>query len=1057
MLERAIKERDALLEENCRLLDACKAFRAAASHSFHECRALQAKLKVLEQRGKERERDGTTGDDVASSSNNSPSRRRPRSPLTNAHHETAPPVHPRCFSYVKAEYRGGVGNVYDRRAFFPLERGPRPKSQSPSPSRPSSPPRPGSVGPPSHVMLQFFLDVTAALTEHAADSALKAAEFAMPSLERAAASLSDSRLTRQTTLLRQRLQAPDDFEQRVRRLKAAREEIPIDLLWLASVDSKSFGCWPETSADEWMNSSVDLRWLAVASRDRDWLSLCRDWDFLPSELRWAAVLQPAEKFSWLSMGFGPSVDVDPQTGRFTNSLWCNSALVSRFNAVATGDPAAVRVQLAAQSTATALRKAKAKGAKANPVELAYREAALLGLSIIRGCDASLSVAGFATQNGGRSSAKYPLSETRADTGQWDRTGMGAPQRGRGPSVFGEDGTPEERPGGLAGRPWAPGDDLNADLSTISGAFSPLSPQKDGGMGVVDEDAAELEAAAIRIQAAARGRKAREEVAAVREEKERAYGEEKAKEILEQLEQEEAAKKIQAIHRGKAARQQVEQEKRERGQAASKIQALHRGKLARQSVRQQRDEEQEAALKIQALQRGKKARGEVEAKKKQKQEEEHAALKIQAIQRGKQARKETARQKQEEEEAAKKIQAIHRGKATRAELEKQRREEEEAARRIQSIQRGKLARQELAKQRAEEEEAARKIQAIQRGKKTRADVAKQKAEEEEAAKRIQAIHRGKSARQEIAKQRAEEEEAAKKIQAIQRGKMTRKQIDQQKQEEEEAAKRIQAVQRGKKARKEVDLMKRELSGSVAEGTLEEEAEREKEVSRHGSSSAVQKGQARSSHSAAGPASSTKAKEEDEEEAAAALKIQSLHRGKQARRQTEQLRQQQGGGEKDDKKELRKVRSEPEGGRTRPGGPSVSQQRRSSVGLISGGASSSAAPAGDASSGNEVVKRGSQLSYGQPRGFAKGQAERRSGSLASVSIGSAADIEVMYEDTPSDQEGSHKGKKPRPPGPLARRRSSLQSDSQLSVSQAGSGRGRDDAMPPTPPSPPGPVFR
>ena len=90
---------------------------------------------------------------------------------------------------------------------------------------------------------------------------------------------------------------------------------------------------------------------------------------------------------------------------------------------------------------------------------------------------------------------------------------------------------------------------------------------------------------------------------------------------------------------------------------------------------------------------------------------------------------------------------------------ERQEMEGAALKIQAVHRGKQARKELQEQR-EMEAAAVKIQAVHRGKKARALYEQEKAELNSAALKIQAVHRGKQARSQIAKAKWSEEESRK---------------------------------------------------------------------------------------------------------------------------------------------------------------------------------------------------------------------------------------------------------------------------------------------------------
>ena len=113
-------------------------------------------------------------------------------------------------------------------------------------------------------------------------------------------------------------------------------------------------------------------------------------------------------------------------------------------------------------------------------------------------------------------------------------------------------------------------------------------------------------------------------------------------------QDEAVTKIQAAHRGKQARQEL----KERKEAATKIQAIQRGKQERNRVRETREElrdKEDAARKIQAVQRGRQERKDLK-------EREDAAVRIQAIQRGRQERAST-REKESRQRVYKQTQKI----------------------------------------------------------------------------------------------------------------------------------------------------------------------------------------------------------------------------------------------------------------------------------------------------------------------------------------------------------------------------------------------------------------
>ena len=169
----------------------------------------------------------------------------------------------------------------------------------------------------------------------------------------------------------------------------------------------------------------------------------------------------------------------------------------------------------------------------------------------------------------------------------------------------------------------------------------------------------------------------------------------------------AAACIQAAYRGKFARQQH----REMGVAATRIQAAHRGRASRAAIA----EEEAAVVRIQAMHRGKLKRSELA-------EQRDAVVRIQAAHRGKTIRQDVAEQRK----AAVQIQACYRGTHVRQEATiavalqraqelEQGRAETAAAVKIQSMQRGRIVRAKMLKQVAERQHAAAtKIQAWQRG-------------------------------------------------------------------------------------------------------------------------------------------------------------------------------------------------------------------------------------------------------------------------------------------------------------------------------------------------------
>ena len=151
-------------------------------------------------------------------------------------------------------------------------------------------------------------------------------------------------------------------------------------------------------------------------------------------------------------------------------------------------------------------------------------------------------------------------------------------------------------------------------------------------------------------------------------------------------------------------------------------------------------------------------------------------------------------------------------------------------------------------------------------------------ESDAAAKIQAVHRGKQARKELQEKR-EQEAAAVKIQAVHRGKQTRKELEEKRRDVPEAPPAASAVESDSAA---VESMVEELVDEVSASTepvggadnddLEEQAAAAVKIQ------AVHRGkQAR------------KELEEKREQEAAAVKIQAVHRGKQARKELEEKRE------------------------------------------------------------------------------------------------------------------------------------------------------------------------
>ena len=324
-----------------------------------------------------------------------------------------------------------------------------------------------------------------------------------------------------------------------------------------------------------------------------------------------------------------------------------------------------------------------------------------------------------------------------------------------------------------------------------------------------------------------------------------------------------------------------------------------------------------------------------------EEQAAAAVKIQAVHRGKQARKEL-QEKREQEAAAVKIQAVHRGKQARKELEEKRRDvpeappEELVAREDPSttdpvrtafdkfdadgsdkLERGELLKvlEELGLDVSDGEfvafaealmedydadgngeldfEEFKKLyaQCLESDETRKAYVEELRAAvgglvggalsavvESDAAAKIQAVHRGKQARKELQEKR-EQEAAAVKIQAVHRGKQARKELEEKRRDVPEAPPAESAVESDSAA---VDTMVEELVDEVSASTepvggadnddLEEQAAAAVKIQ------AVHRGkQAR------------KELQEKREQEAAAVKIQAVHRGKQARKELEEKRE------------------------------------------------------------------------------------------------------------------------------------------------------------------------
>ena len=335
----------------------------------------------------------------------------------------------------------------------------------------------------------------------------------------------------------------------------------------------------------------------------------------------------------------------------------------------------------------------------------------------------------------------------------------------------------------------------------------------------------------------------------------------------------AALVVQGAWRCKKAEQSVHERRVVR--AALRIQCrwrIRQGGLAlrlkRQAKAQLLIEQQEAALRIQAIHRGRKGRRAYVAKRADLlhgEEEKSAALRIQSMQRGKNARRDMLKRRaqREAEELRKAEEALMVQMAVRVQcawrakngrfaynLKKQamrmRREEEaEKAAQIQALYRGKQARAALAEKR-EQGAAATKMQCLYRGRQGRADFLEHR-EQSQAAGTVQNAFRGKQARKEVAYRRklhadAEYAESERlRIESWEKAEAKRIEEERVHQELVQAAVRVQCAWRAKNGRFAYNLKKQAM------------------------------------------------RMRREEEAEAATKLQSMMRGKQARREVQDRRE------------------------------------------------------------------------------------------------------------------------------------------------------------------------
>ena len=348
---------------------------------------------------------------------------------------------------------------------------------------------------------------------------------------------------------------------------------------------------------------------------------------------------------------------------------------------------------------------------------------------------------------------------------------------------------------------------------------------------IDLEDPEVNAAATKIQAGFKGKKARDEVKQMKEQQletntsteaeKKADNEEEIDIDLDDPEVNEAATKIQASFKGKKARDEVKKMK-ENIELEIDAEKKEQVEVDAATVEEEIDidlddpEVNEAATKIQASFKGKKARDEVKKMKEVKEVDESTNVdepeKVE----------DTAMEKDEEEididlddpevnEAATKIQASFKGKKARDEVKKMKEEKEvDYATNIGEPEEV----DEIAKENEEEE----------------IDIDLDDPEVNEAATKIQASFKGKKARDEVKKMKEErdivepeKDNDTEIVEAVDLADVTEDEIDIDLDDPEvnEAATKIQASFKGKKARDEVKKMKEEKETVASE--IEEEAQ------------------------------------------------------------------------------------------------------------------------------------------------------------------------------------------------------------------------------------------
>ena len=280
-----------------------------------------------------------------------------------------------------------------------------------------------------------------------------------------------------------------------------------------------------------------------------------------------------------------------------------------------------------------------------------------------------------------------------------------------------------------------------------------------------EEEAERARAAVKLQAIARGRKARQEVTQKPALQKRASSQVGATTVKWTMSDDErhaleAAVRVQAAQRGKNGRRKATQ------MAA----ATYGGAtIADKRAESKRQLEVEKAKIGYAEAHGRGGRKAMEHEDELLDRQAAAATKVQAITRGRAARKPqpaewkeaggyvgiAPAEREREEQAAVRMQAMQRAKNARTEAMRERDERAAAATKLAAARRGQLARAEVGEkiqtQKQEQQAAATLLQTRSRGAKAR----KEQEERQKAAVGLQRVHRGAQGRKEVARMRAEQ--------------------------------------------------------------------------------------------------------------------------------------------------------------------------------------------------------------------------------------------------------------------------------------------------------------